>query len=354
MSEVDVEQLGEVRFPSGQVMVVDTGLLNLWCHDRPPQMPDGVLSSEDDTRRANAARDFRIDGADAARAARLLEWQPQARWVYDVPADGVAELERSFAALVADHHLDARLFQVVPRVSHLLRARHAIAEGDGAGGFLVHGVPMVACGMLPRGEKLPVVGQRRGAEPYADCWDWVGVQITGSKIVRSLPAGTVGVDWARLMFVDLDALEHWDHDRLTDGRADFVFWGRDAAAAAKRFGAAPLDEEGTFGFADMTIDDAIARCTPIEEAVERGELRMAIDFRPHTQHYQLLAQMRPSKTQSGTLALGDSICCAFFTSWGDGHFPVFLDVDAEGRLVRLRIQLETPQTLRNMDAVNGR
>ncbi len=344
-----LERLGQVTIPSGRLLVVDTGLLNLWCHDEAPLLPEGELSSPEATEAANRSQDFRIEGRDAARAAELFDRQPQRRWLFDIPPHGVATIERAFADLVRQHGLDARLVPASPRLTHLRRAREAIT--DGPGGFLMHGVPLVACGGLPA-HSLDVVGERRGAEPWPNCWSWVGVQVCDHAVAMEQRVGDVGVDWARLMFVDVEALAHWNHHDPLDGRADFVFWGRDAAAAAKRFGAQPL-EEGHFGFVDLPIDDVIARCMPIEEARERGEYRMATDFRPHTQHYRLLEQMRPSPTESGTLALGASQCCAFFTTWGDGIFPVFRDVDAEGRLVRIRVQLGTALAIRNMDRVNG-
>ena len=352
MNMATEERLGHVKLPCGQVLIVDTGLLNLWRHDGPPLLPDGVLSPES-TALANDAQDFRIDGPDAARAGQLLDRQRTLRWVFDMPRTGVPDLERAFAEVVRTNRLDAHLVPVVPRVAHVKRARIAIEQdAGGAGEILVHGVPMVAAGNLPRGV-VPIVGERRGIEPYADNWDWVGMRLSDAPISQSRPCGDVGVDWARLMFVDLEALAHWQHDDPLDGRADFVFWGRDAEAAAKRFGA-PRVDDSSFGFIDLPIDEVVARGEGIEAAKRRGEYRMATNFRPHTQHYQLLAQMRASPTESGCLALGDSTCCAFFTSWGDGIFPVFRDLSASGELVRLRIQLGTEQAIQNLDHVNGR
>jgi hypothetical protein len=56
-----METLGEVQLRSGKVLVVDTGLLNLWTHDGPPQLPAGVLPREQ-TEAANRRIDFRMEG----------------------------------------------------------------------------------------------------------------------------------------------------------------------------------------------------------------------------------------------------------------------------------------------------
>jgi len=337
-----VETLGEVQAPSGTVLIVDMGLLNVWCHDRPPVMPDGLLSSDEQTARANDAADYRIEGADAGRAAQLFD-----RWLFDIPRHGSAEYEASFAEVVRKNALDARLVTRDQRVTHLERARQAVAGGSGE--FPVHGVQMVAVKTpaLP----LRVIGERRGSSPYPDCWSWIALDVAPGDVASVAPAGTVAVDKARLMFVDLEALGAWRHEEPTDGLADFVFWGRDAQAAAERFGVPKLDD-GTFGFVDLPVMDAVKRGEEIEAA--RAELRIATDFRPHSHHYHLLKQMRGSRTESGTMELAGSTCCAFFTSWGDGFFPVFRELDERGALLRVRIDLGTPQAIANMDYVNGR
>jgi hypothetical protein len=246
------------------------------------------------------------------------------------------------------------LVPLVPRVPHLRRAALAIEYGRGAGEFIMHGVPLVAAGGLPTDRALRVLGERRSEEPYGDLWDQVALEVTpGAHIAKSELAGSVGVDWARLMFVDLEALASWDHHRSTDGLADFVFWGRDAAKAARHF-EAPQTEERVYGFVGMELSEAATRGEAIEAAVKRGDFRLATDFRAHTQHHALLKQMRASKTGSGTLELAGTRTCAFFTSWGDGHFPVFRDLDGSGQLVQLRVHLGTEQALRNMASVNGR
>jgi hypothetical protein len=47
-----IEQLGVVTSRSGILIVIDTGYLNLWSHDRTPVLPDGALDTDEATERA--------------------------------------------------------------------------------------------------------------------------------------------------------------------------------------------------------------------------------------------------------------------------------------------------------------
>jgi hypothetical protein len=347
------EVLGEVVFASGTALVVDTGLLNLWCHDRPPRLPEGVLSTPAATASANRSQDFRIDGPDAEAAGRLFDRQWHPRYLFDAPGEPPGASQALFAEFAKKNGLDAQLVPLVPRVTHLRRVALAIERGGGAGQLQVQGVPMVAAGGLPPGERLPVIGVRREQEPYAGLWSWVGIQVReGGEVHESVRAGITGVDRARLMFVDPEALGEWQHEEPTDGLADFVFWGRDAEKVRKRLDA-PVLGEREFGWVDLPVEEAVRRGESVEEAVSRGEMKLATDFRPHSHHYHLLKQMRSCPSESGTLALGGGRCCAFFTGWGDGLFPVFRDLDSQGRLVRLRVELGTAEAIANLDSVNG-
>jgi len=91
----------------------------------------------------------------------------------------------------------------------------------------------------------------------------------------------------------------------------------------------------------------------VEDLKKAKQLKFATDFRPHSDHFQLLAQMRSSPTDSGTLCVGGALCCGFFTGWGDGFYPVRLDLDEGRAVVRIHIELGTEDAIRNMRAVNG-
>ena len=77
-----------------------------------------------------------------------------------------------------------------------------------------------------------------------------------------------------------------------------------------------------------------------------------IDFRPHSHHFQALAAARANPSGAGTLSLADTHLLLFFTSWGDGVFPIYLDLDHEDKPVRIRIQLATEESNAAMRAVN--
>ena len=80
----------------------------------------------------------------------------------------------------------------------------------------------------------------------------------------------VSVDEARLMFADADALG-WRHEDALDGKADYVFWGRDAEAAATLHGAPKLSPD-EFGWVDLPVDEAVERGLAVEESREQRGL----------------------------------------------------------------------------------
>jgi hypothetical protein len=165
--------------------------------------------------------------------------------------------------------------------------------------------------------------------------------------------GHAAVDVARLMFADADALAAWVHDDALDGRADFAFWGADAEAAARETSANKLGD-GTFGWSDLSVDEAVARGTEVERLRDEQEWRYATDFRPHSHHWRVMEQVRASSTESGTTTVGGADLCAFMTSWGDGLFEVYGDYDEADRLLRVRIALGSERTLKRMRGVHER
>jgi hypothetical protein len=46
-------------------------------------------------------------------------------------------------------------------------------------------------------------------------------------------------------------------------------------------------------------------------------------------------------TESSTTEIGNEKVCNFMTTWGDGLFQVFRDLDNAGQLVQIRIEMET-------------
>ncbi len=346
------EQLGRVTLPSEIALIVDTGLQNLWSHDASPLMPQGVPSDEASTASANSSEDFRIEGPDAEAAGRAFDRQWHPLFLYDIPGNAVAEFKGNFEAFMRSRGLRAHLVSQTPRISHRKRVSLSLDVGKGAGVVQFHGIPAVAVGNLPRTQELPVLGERMGEGAFPDLWRWIPLEVQPTaKVYESVHVGAVAVDWARLMFIDVDALGAWRHNE-SDGMADFLFWGRDAEEMAANAKADRLCET-EFGWTNLSVDLAAVRGMAIERLKQEKQLKVATDFRPHSDHFRLLAQVRSRPTESGTLEVGGALCCGFFTLWGDGSFPVRVDPDKGRAVVRIHIELGTKEAIRNMLAVNA-
>ncbi len=196
-----------------------------------------------------------------------------------------------------------------------------------------------------------VTGTRVGKGRFADCWDHVAIELGGGEIATSRKLGEAGVDFARLVCMDHGALDHWHHEDSLDGLADFVFWGRDAAALAKAM-RAPATRDG-HGWTDLPVAEAEAKAMRAEQLKADNHWLLATDLRPHSHHFHALAAARKSKHGAGTIEVGGAKICLFFTSWGDGVFPVFLDLDHDDHPVRVRVQLATDASNAAMHAVNS-
>lgn len=213
-------------------------------------------------------------------------------------------------------------------------------------------VPAVSVEDVPRDRALPVWGERVGAGRWADCWDHVIIELDDAPVAGREDVGEAIVDHGRLLLADESNAEKWVHSDCIDGKADFVFWGRDAAALAQAVGA-PALAEGEFGWRDLDVDEIVARGTAAEERKEAEGWKLATDFRPHSHHWQALEQARAATTGAATIDVGDLRVCLFFTTWGDGTFPVTVDVAADGHPVRIRIQLRTDDSEAAMAEVNA-
>ena len=86
--------------------------------------------------------------------------------------------------------------------------------------------------------------------------------------------------------------------------------------------------------------DAAELAIKVDEWRERNKRGLAVDLRPHSHHYYVMRQVRPSDTESGVIEVGGADVMGFMTTWGDGVFDVELDTDAGGRPVTLRIVFE--------------
>ena len=333
---MSVLELGYVTSPSGVLLLIDTGFLNMWSHDRVPVMPDGILSSQEATDRANTFVDLAIVGKDAVKAGRLLAWHWDPRYAFDqAPEKG--KIWQALEEIVAKNGLDAR-FEVLPaRIPHRTRTISAMEFGDGAGEMFFQGATAVAVNDIPTGVPLRVHGTM---EPEYERWDMITIECRPGVVASTQHVGHVWVDQARILIADLNALGEWKHEESVDGLADYLFWGADAPKVASAF-EAPLVTASQYGWLDLPFDDALDRGFAVEDYQEEHKLRFAGDFRPHSHHWHVLKETRASETHSGSIDVGGATMLNFFTLWGDGSYDVYRDFDAAGSLVRIRIDLAT-------------
>jgi hypothetical protein len=327
------EQLGSVTSRSGGLLIIDTGYLGIWSHNAVPLLPE----SDSDALVANRWVDLRLVGRDAERAGQLLgmSWNPF--FVYDQPPSH-PELEKKLRAVVSKYHLDAKFEVISPRIPHRTRIDQALQYGRGAGEIQYHGVWAAVVSGVPVGRALTVLGERM-APPEQSQWKRVLVHCNSEPIARSEKVGEVGVDYARLLVADYDALGAWRHEDSLDGLGDFVFWGRDAEKAAQFVQAPPLSAH-EFGWINTPMEAVMSRGLSVEKVKRERNLKFATDFRPHSHHWQVMQSTRTSSTESGMATVDGEQVCNFMTTWGDGSFEVHRDLSSSGELIQIRIELE--------------
>ncbi|GGM69959.1 hypothetical protein GCM10011609_02130 [Lentzea pudingi] len=200
------ELLGTASFPSGELLLIDFGLLRIWSGDRPPLLEEGD-APDHVVERANAAADVEIVGPQAAEAVRALDLASMSGWyAFDVDLDGLG-------SAVARTGLDASVRQV-PRMPHATRVRTLLdAQPEGAV-VPFHGAWAVAVRGLPAGPSQ-VLDERMEGQ-YAERWHSVWVECAKGEVAESVQCGHVLVDEARLLFADATALSGWRHDESSD------------------------------------------------------------------------------------------------------------------------------------------
>ncbi|MGX1267213.1 hypothetical protein [Streptomyces phaeoluteigriseus] len=333
--------LGTISCPSGTLVIIDGGYLGLWSGQRSPADIDPTsLGIEDPAIAADVrgAVDFVVTGPDASQAVRTFDRQPGSR-LHDIPASKAAGFEATFASHCRSSGLDARLEALPVREAHAHRAGRTVEEGGGS--FSMFGVPVVAVGGVPRSLHLPVLATR---VDYGDGvgarWSQITVRMSEGQVASSVSLGDVGVDRARVLFGDVDALNTWQHDEPADGLADVAFWGAAADEAAAAFNAPALGEPGeddVRGWTALPVSEALDRARALSRWKDETGRRMAVDFRPHSHHWQIMREVRASHVEAGTIELGEARVLCAMTSWGDGFFPVIADLDSSGDLLAVRV-----------------
>ncbi|MER7541253.1 hypothetical protein ABTX77_41945 [Streptomyces sp. NPDC097704] len=335
-------ELGTISCPSGTLVLIDGGHLGLWSGDRSPADIDPAsLGIEDAAMAADVtgAVDFVVTGPDASEAVRTFGRQPGSR-IHDIPASKATEFEAAFDEHCRSAGLDARLEALPVREAHAHRARRTGEEGGGS--FGMFGVPVVAVGGVPRRRHLPVLATRVDhGDGVGERWSEISIRMGEGRATSSVSLGDIGVDWARVLFGDVDALNIWQHDEPVDGLADVAFWGAAADEAAATFAAPELGEpgeDGVRGWTGLPLSEAIDRARALSRWKDETGLRMAVDFRPHSHHWQIMREVRASPVEAGSMDLGDARVLCAMTSWGDGYFPVIADLDSSGGLLAVRVR----------------
>jgi hypothetical protein len=174
-----------------------------------------------------------------------------------------------------------------------------------------------------------------------DGWGWrrLRIELGGGPVATRRELATIGVDNARFVFADADALDDWIHDLPIDGLADVVFWGRDQDALAAELDAPRTAEDG-YGWIDLPVRDAYTRALALERRRNEPEgPRFAFDFRPHSHHWQVMAGVRAAEHEAATITVGGAAVMFAMTSVGDGFFPAHAELGPAGELVAVQITI---------------
>ncbi|MBN9681647.1 MULTISPECIES: DUF2185 domain-containing protein [unclassified Corallococcus] len=324
--------LGEVDLPEGVLLILDPGLGRFWRHDAEPASP---------RKKAPAEHDLRITGPDADAAGQAYDREFDPRFLFDRkdPADAAAHFE----GFAKERGFDARAEVLSARIPHTERARLALEHGRGLGVVKYNGLWAVVAGDLPAGQGLKVIGVPMPPGEFGGRWRSIDIVVGGeAEAVRSEDVAGVMVDHGQLMFTGLGPMGRFRMWEPEDGLADYVFHGRDAPKLAKELGASDLGG-GLYGWKDLPMERVGEKATPLQERIENEGLAVGVDYRPHCNLEKLNAALRESEEDAASLVLDGARVVGCGNRWGDGIFTVSRHLDAEGRTVRVRVELGTEQ-----------
>lgn len=112
-----IEELGSVTAPTGELVLIDFGCLRMWSGESKPTLdPDDV--GEGVAAIANAAVDLEIVGDSPVAAGRATELAAViGRYVFDIPADKADEMCAAVVARAAEHGFTVQV-KPVARMPH--------------------------------------------------------------------------------------------------------------------------------------------------------------------------------------------------------------------------------------------
>jgi hypothetical protein len=202
--------------------------------------------------------------------------------------------------------------------------------------------PSITTCSVPADRPLRVLGVPVGGGRFAECWAYVAIELEGGDVTHSTKLGESAADFSRLAFIDHAALDSWEGQDSLDGQADCVFSGRDARILAHVMNA-PRLEHG-YGWTDLPLAEAESKHETIERKRIENKWYLTSELLPHTHRYFALAAAQLSRERAGTLEIAGSRMMLWFTSWNDGVFPIYLDLDHDKRPVQIRVQLAGAET----------
>jgi len=345
------EKLGEITCPSGVLVIVDMGYMRFWSGRRDPVPPVEEFTDPKTKARIASTADYFIAGKDAAAVARLADLQ-SFHFIYDLPSDGMDIVSAKIARLASEHGLDAHLEREARRIPHRERAQRAADLGGGD--FVMEGPWVGVVGTLPK-KSLTVRGRRQDYGGNVGVrWADVSIEVSQERVESSLQVGYVGVDYGLILLGDADALSGWRHFEPLDGLYDVAFWGLVGEAASVALAAPPLPDG--WGWRDIGPDEAKQRMQRVRSWLGPDSPigRLALELRPHSHFYRVMEQIRLGPPEVGALALDGAALCGLSTSWGDGLFPIWVDIDKAGAVVAIRLELGSEKRRQMMEAVWAR
>lgn len=213
---------------------------------------------------------------------------------------------------------------------------------------LAPGITSVA---VPAGSFTVRGGPRSDSSRSNGRWNWLSVDVRPGDTVTRTQLGVIAIDLHTLALVEPRVLTSWCED-ATDGLADVVVSGGDAAALASPRGAA-LHRDG-MAWRNLPLASADTLSAELHAAKRSKRAKSSITIRPHSDWYWADEAAREASLRAGPFTLptrsaqpAASAHNASRAGWlaldvANGVFPIFADFDATQQLLRLRIEFLKP------------